>query len=1084
MNPPDQKARQSALDPAQSFLVRAPAGSGKTTLLVSRFLKLLAIVNRPEEILAITFTRKATAEMRERILKELRNPDNPAAVAALKRSEEKDWDLLNQTRRLQIKTIDAFCSELAHRCPWTSQFGAPVQIVENAQLLYQQAAQKTLEIIHQPKDPRHSACAELLQLLEARLPYAQQLLGQMLAHRDQWLPKMSRDQIKRTTIEQDWKAHVTRQLETIHQTLTPFAKHLNPLLKYAGENSQNETHHCLDGFPKPNTKQLNKWRALCNLLLTQAGTFRKGVTAREGFPPKTEEKEQMNQLLETFAEQPGLNIFLHQLSRLPDPEFSDTEWAQLSALCELLPLATSELQLLFRDTGKADFCEIGLRAKLALGTSEQPSDLLLTYDYRIQHLLIDEFQDTTIRQIDLVEHLLEGWITDEGRSLFFVGDPQQSIYLFRDAEVGNFLKVAHRGVGGIQPEELKLASNFRSTPGLIKWQNRVFGETLGQIDDSATGLVSHAKSEPGKPGVDDEGPVFIHHHIDLSEEEHAAAVADLIEQEIKAMKTDQTIAVLGRVRRHLHGIAAELRVRGVKFTGLDLEPLGSTPHIQDCVHLTRALLTPTDRTAWLAVLRAPWCGFTWRELTHLTGDDRKIPLHERIADPPADFPDEAKCRLTRIQGVFAAAIKRRGRIPIAENVEAAWLALGGLALCAAPARADCRRYFALLAEQDASDAPIDIIGISEMLDQLYSASAGDAQVQLLTIHRAKGLEFDSVIIPSLLPGGRGDDSRLLNYLRLPDEFLLAGLKPRDENSGANKYDYLNELIKQRHQNELRRLLYVATTRAKQRLHLVAQLDGEDPKPRKNSFLELLWEPVNATPATRIETKPSAASMLLEPEIERLPENWQPPPWPDDWAGLPDQEPPPEPVDFDWAGEPARRAGEVLHAELQGIGASGWEAWRKRPVDDSRRRNWERQLREHGLLDDELARALNVLVKGVEQARENPKAAWIFSPEHQDIHCEWALSGELNGKIVNGIIDRSFIADGKRWVVDFKSSSHEGGDLKKFLDQEQARYHNQMTRYAELIAGLAEEYPVHLALYYPLLGGWREWAAAESPNGEG
>ena len=1078
--PPDQQSREAVLDPARSFLVRAPAGSGKTTLLVDRYLTLLAHVERPEEILAITFTRKATAEMRERILQALKDRNNPLAAAALKHSEKQNWDLLNQTRRLQIKTIDAFCSELVHRCPWTSQFGAPPKLVERAELLYQHAAEKTLSHLEDPQSPGHAACAELLALLEANLPRAQNLLAYMLSDRDQWLPKVSGGRILREPLAREWAQHVTGQLQTIHAALDSFADRLVPLLKHASEHSQQEPHHCLDGFPDPVPEQLNQWRGLATLLLTQAGTFRKSVSVREGFPPQTEPKQRMIDLLEDLRAQPGLNTRLHRLVQLPEPEFTDSEWAQLSALCALLPLAVGELQVLFRDTGQADFCEVALRAEMALGLEESPSDLLSIYDYRIGHLLIDEFQDTTLRQIDLVKRLLDGWTPGDGRSVFFVGDPQQSIYLFRDAEVGNFLEVERQGIGSVMPETLELRSNFRSTPALIEWQNQVFAEALGPVSDPAIGRIAHAPSEPGKPGDSDKKSVHIHHHINLQAEEHAEAVAELIQQELNQLERDQTLAVLGQVRRHLHGIAAQLRVRGVKFTGLDLEPLGETPHIQDCLHLTAALLSPADRAAWLAVLRAPWCGLTWRELTILAGDDWNIPLLDRIAAPPADFPDEARARLARIQGVFAAARDRQGRVPIAEHVEATWLELGGLALYAAPGRADCRRYFNLLAEQDAANAPLDIRGLTEMLNRLYSASAGEAQVQLLTIHRAKGLEFDSVIIPSLLRSGTSDGSRLLNHLRLPDVFLLAGMRPRDADKGANKYDYLRELDKERHHNELRRLLYVATTRAKRRLHLVAELDGEATEPPSNSFLELLWEQVNTnTPDTRIESNSSDSVVNYEPQIERLPDTWQPPLWPDDWAGLPDEEPPPDPVDFDWAGEPARRAGEVLHAELQAIGASGWEAWRERPVDDARRRNWERQLREHGLLDEELKRALNVLVRGVERACEDEKAAWIFSPEHQDIHCEWALSGELNGKIVNRIIDRSFIADGKRWVVDFKSSSHEGGKLEQFLDQEQARYHDQMTRYAELIAGLAEEYPVRLALYYPLLGGWREWAA--EPN---
>ena len=158
----DQAQRDAALDPTRSFIVQAPAGSGKTTLLVDRYLKLLSIVKRPEEILAITFTRKAAAEMRKRVLEKL---PNAAEIA----------------HRLRILTIDAFCASLTRQVPVLARFGAQPASVEDAFDLYRESAVATLRDLENPNVTR------LLSHLDNNVAAAAALLASMLAKRDQWL---------------------------------------------------------------------------------------------------------------------------------------------------------------------------------------------------------------------------------------------------------------------------------------------------------------------------------------------------------------------------------------------------------------------------------------------------------------------------------------------------------------------------------------------------------------------------------------------------------------------------------------------------------------------------------------------------------------------------------------------------------------------------------------------------------------------------------------------------------------------------------------------------------------------------------
>ncbi len=162
--PTDSKERLRAIDPRRSVIVQAPAGSGKTTLLVERFANLLLVVNRPEEVLAITFTRKAAAEMQERVLAVLAD-DDTRARAIRERSTALGWHLDTQPSRLRIQTIDAFCTSLAHRLPITSGLSDGLSILENAAPLYAEAVSQLFERMR-ITDPFKADLIALLELFD------------------------------------------------------------------------------------------------------------------------------------------------------------------------------------------------------------------------------------------------------------------------------------------------------------------------------------------------------------------------------------------------------------------------------------------------------------------------------------------------------------------------------------------------------------------------------------------------------------------------------------------------------------------------------------------------------------------------------------------------------------------------------------------------------------------------------------------------------------------------------------------------------------------------------------------------------
>src|ERR1039458_10360654 len=186
--PPDQPQREQALDPTRSILVQAPAGSGKTTLLTERFLTLLGEVDEPGQVVAITFTNAAAAEMRNRILDELR-AEQPSALArrALERSHALGWRLLDLPAQLRISTIDSFCRELALQQPLLSGLGGGLAIAEQPDDLYRRAARQTLERIGQADPLLSQAIEDLLLWRDNNWQELENQLVEMLKSRDRWM---------------------------------------------------------------------------------------------------------------------------------------------------------------------------------------------------------------------------------------------------------------------------------------------------------------------------------------------------------------------------------------------------------------------------------------------------------------------------------------------------------------------------------------------------------------------------------------------------------------------------------------------------------------------------------------------------------------------------------------------------------------------------------------------------------------------------------------------------------------------------------------------------------------------------------
>jgi ATP-dependent helicase/nuclease subunit A len=1115
----DAAARAAAMDTRRSFLLQAPAGSGKTTVLTCRLLALLATVDEPEEVLAITFTRKAAAEMRDRVLSALHAaaggrdtdpPEGPFAAAAAQRDRVRDWGLLASPARLRIMTIDAYCQTLCAQLPIASRNGLRLEVAASPRPLYAAAARRVLE--HALDDPQLVGAAQLLfARLDNDWERFEDLLILMLEQRAHWLRHMLPDVGEALTLEERVAASlhsvIGGRLAALQDGLprelleqgARLAEHAARTLQEASADPALDARAWLNSRAplRPLAEDLPRWRFMCALSVTAGGEWRKTWNKNQGLRPEHRaEKQQLLAWVAALAALPDAQTLITEVLALPDAQILPMEATALAALSRLLRLAAAELQLEFAAQGRVDFSAIAAAARAALTEEGEPTDLALRCGSAIRHILVDEFQDTSLEQFELLSALTAGWDAGDGRTLFAVGDPMQSIYQFREAEVGLFLRARDRGLGALRLSALQLRRNFRSAPSLIEWVNQYGASAFPRQDDARLAAIRYLPALAARVQI--EGAVTVHASLSGDVAAEAREIAALIAQ-CRARDSAATIAVLVRSRQHAAPIVAQLQADGVAIRGVRLEPLRDRPVVRDLCALARALQHLGDRAAWLALLHAPYCGLDLAQLQSLA-EAQRATLWELIhdVDREARLDVGARTRLARVRAALSPALLGPERaLPLWHRVHRAWLRLGGPAAYGEERDVlDAQEFVQALAvephpERLAGDA------FDDFAAELFAAPASAAApgtVEVLTMHGAKGLEWDVVIVPGIGRVPRSDREPLLHWLDLPgaageSELLLSPISATGARAERSLAQYIRRLRKQRARLERARLLYVAATRARRDLHwfgaLPAGRDGA--APRADTLLGILWPSIGARfePLQgRAAAQPAAAApspATPAPVQWRLPADWTPRDLPAPVHAsrleLSLREITVQP-EYLWVGLSARAVGTVVHAELQrlaqlpqlpavpGAGPQSYEGW----------------LTELGVLPGERLAAGERIHEALARTLQDPRGRWLLGNAHREAHSEWRLTGRHLGRVVNVIIDRMLIdAQGARWLVDYKTSSHEGSDLEGFLGQEAARYGPQLQRYAALVAALSPG-PVHLALYFPLLSTFRE-LVIEPPTGK-
>jgi ATP-dependent exoDNAse (exonuclease V) beta subunit len=1114
----DRRARDEALDAGGSFIIQAPAGSGKTELLTQRFLALLARVEKPEEILAITFTRKAAGEMRDRILTALESAagdKTPAAShealtlrlarEARRRDRELGWGVMHSPARLKVMTIDSLHAILSRQMPLLSGAGGALAIADRPASLYREAARRTL-MRAGDDDSSGAAARSLLAHLDNRFDRAETMLTGLLARREQWLPRVAGPGRLTENERRQWlEGSIRRQIEAgmavarracpadVLSGLPPLADFAARQLEAEGAESPVLACRGLTVWPDADARTLDQWKGLTEILMLKSGKdWRKTVTRTLGFPAGgRRETLDMRALLGRLQGEHGFLGELRDIRSAPDWRYPEGQWEMLNRLLTLLPECAAELTVVMREQGSSDYVAVSAAAHQALSDGDAPTELALSLDYLISPILVDEFQDTSRSQVRLLNELTAGWEAGDGRTLFCVGDPMQSIYGFREAEVGLFLETRRQGrINEVPIESLTLEVNFRSDQGVVDWVNETLKAVMPDQEEPRLGAVTYVPAVAFHASGD-APPLVCHAFEEDDGSAEAACVAEVVAG-IRGRDPEADIAVLVRARSHLEHIAPKLKESGIRFQAVDIEPLLERPAIQDLLALTRALAHLADRTAWLAILRAPWCGLSLGELLRVATDPTRTIWEQLQENASSKIGESSRRRLMRLVGTLARAMDEIGRRPLHRAVEGAWLELGGPATLADQAGLeDARRFFERLRGLETAGELDEIADIDTLFTDLYAAPDPDAssRLQLMTIHKAKGLQFDYVLLPGLHRITGGNDKQLLHWMEVPRsdgsaDLLLSAVEER----GAERdplHNYLRLQEDKKSAFELGRLLYVAVTRARRQVHLFGSIrfpEDDDERPRapvRGSLLELLWPHCERpfVESLRERAPPPYPRASRDAAYPRLADDWSlpAPPPPLDWESgrhIPATDE--SQVEYWWAGRAARAVGTVVHRMLERLADSGQDAWYAGRLLDERAL-WERMLAEQGLEGGTARDASERVMRALNGILNDETGRWILFGDHDDARCELPVAGIVEGGVVHAIVDRSFVdADGTRWIIDYKTGEHEGADLESYLDREIERYQPQLERYAGLLAALSPGQDIRVGLYFPMHGALRSW----------
>lgn len=705
-----------------------------------------------------------------------------------------------------------------------------------------------------------------------------------------------------------------------------------------------------------------------------------------------------------------------------------------------MPLLVAHLHLEFEAQECSDFIYVAQQARQVL----IDSDMHMYLDNQLHHILIDEFQDTSWSQLKLVEQLIMDWEQTPHKTIFIVGDPMQSIYRFRSADVGIFLSIQHVGFSHLKPEALYLTQNFRSDPCIIQQLNQHFSEIFPKTQQIDLGGVPFHAAHPalnGQAGSDVQAFYF---------EDNSAQTQKIVQiiQEAQGQQV-KSLAILVKNRNQLAPILQALQSEKISYQGLDLHPLGQLPHIRDIWNLCQLILDPMQRLPECVVLRSPWVGLSLDELHTLVNLNHKASLCSLIKHPKINslLSETTLIRLQHFGQLINEARSAFYQYPLAKVLQELLQALQAKQLLQAHELKDLDVFLSIIERFDRQFTLPDIQDIQQALDSHYISAHQSFELQIMTIHKSKGLEFDWVIIPNMGDASRYTLPEILNWYPLSRTNMdISGLFIHHDNhpehvSNLNLFKWFD---KQQLRFENQRLCYVALTRAKARLYLL----DDNNKAQKGSFRSLFHPDFFKKSMEHTSAIISADKII--PSVRRLPLDAYP---------LPNSSIKPKELvqaqGFTDSFYP-KQIGIITHRLLQWICTHHPEHYTDIPWKLA-----ESLLTSLGSVQPHLTH----IQKLIKQFWHCPVGQWIAYP-HAHEQNEYSLLVKDKHIIRKAIIDRTFIDQNKRWIIDFKTDA-----IEKDSDNQ---YRLQLNRYASYMHSMHPDLEICCGLYFLNHQNWKTW----------
>jgi ATP-dependent helicase/nuclease subunit A len=964
-----------------------------------------------------------------------------------------------------VVTFDTLFRALTRFAPVALGLATDAMIDEAPRARYEKAAMAALA-----ERDLASQIKTMVGRLDANYGAAVQLIAALLAKRDQWLP-LSQDlnsdaAQSRALFDTIAATEIERVLAFVRARLQREipAKHIAEWLRLARFASTNKT-ECEpmgEAWPAPDAALLRVWLQLLELSVKKDGGFYTQVNVNNGFPPKntTEKarwKEHQDAMSDYVLEICEIAQMLRALPVLSDLR-SDAD--TLASIMAVLTHAAAHLHVDFAQTNSADFVHIALAAQR--GVIGEEGVLRDPIARNTRHLLVDEFQDTSITQFNFLVGVTQAWeqIGTGQETLFCVGDPMQSIYRFRQAEVELFSKAQQEGIGAKSLTPITLAANFRSDAPLVEWVNTHLESAIAARN--AVSRVSITFAPGSAMNVAREAlPVSVYAFESLADE--AAMVIKAVVQTLA--ETEDTIGILVPSRSAGAPIISSLREAGVAFDARETERLSQSHWVQDVLSIAFALSEPEDALSWHAILRAPWCGLILSDLTciaNAAGETRSV--WDATADSLA-LSEDGRARLAQWRAQLAPCVAALGARPLAEIVEAAWARLDARACTPASSRDDFEAVIEAIRAHEVAGRLLDREALVAALDRLERSDVAPARVQVMTIHKAKGLQFDTVIVPAMAKRGRVDDAPLLRWMRFPAGAMMVPKPVGKSDPLTSAYAWLKGLDEVEQDAERARLLYVATTRAKRRLLLTATVQFDESnvpiRPARSLFGVLpAFTEIRSERDTHVPTTEKSSSKFLRLLLRKA-----------DFAPqvlkVSHQIVPLKPREA-LASRAARAFGTISHSWMSAHANRG--AWN----EDAQR--WaQAQFRNANIPEPLRAQWVSRLGELVALMKSSAHAGFIFDTNHDEWN-ELSLSATSSeAQAITLRPDRVIrTRDNAWWVIDYKTSApngEQGETLRDFLENERANYRDVMLRYADTVRlwkAIPAEQNITCALYFPLI----------------